>query len=140
MVKKISNHIFLPIVLIGLLFLFNGCQKSSINGDLDGRWQIMEMEINGVTKNIKDQQLYYNFYLHVCNLSGYGGIVTEANFSLSNNFIFLNFPYITNDAGREKLERFGIFSNPVEFEIVFLNKKKLIIKEGDNIIITLRKF
>ena len=139
MVRSFFKY-YLFVVILGITLLFTGCQKSPINSDLDGRWQIMEMEINGELNNVKDQQLYYNFYLHVCNLSYYGWIVTEANFYYEENTIILDFPYITTDAEMKKLEKYGISSNPVKFDVVYLDKKKLILKEGDNVVITLRKF
>ena len=131
------------IILLSLLFLLplflNGCQKASINGYLDGRWLIMEIETDGKVKDVKNQQLYYNFYLHVCNLSFYDGILTEANFNFNNDLIYLYFPYINTPDRFESLSNYGIYSNPVEFRVVYLDKKKLIM-ENDESIITCRKF
>lgn len=132
--KKI--FLILPLLLVLML---SGCQKASINGDLDGRWQLLEIEKRGVTESIKDQQLYMNFYLHVCSLSYYGGTFTEGNLKYENNKIWMQFPYINTLAGLNKLETYGIYSNPVEFQVEYISKDKMIIKEGD-IIITLRKF
>lgn len=125
--------------IFSLSFCLAGCQKASINGDLDGRWQIMEIEHQGVTENIGDQQLYYNFYLHVCNLSYYGGTFRDGNFLFENNSIKLDFPYTSSPEAVAMLSRYGIYSNPVEFKVAFLDKKKLII-QNDESIITLRKF
>ena len=119
--------------------IFCSCQKSPINGDLDGRWQIMEIEVGNEVRNVRENQLYYNFYLHVCNLSYYGGWYTVGNFSHENNLLFINFPYIQTNQGNLKLQEYGIYSNPVTFHIEHLTKEKLIIKEGD-VVITLRKF
>ena len=136
MVKKIIY--FNIAILIGLLIL-PACQKSPINGDLDGRWQIMEIERNGEVKEVKEDQLYYNFYMHVCNLSSYGEINPEANFNFENNTIELSFPYVNTETGMRRLNLFGIYSNPVEFEVLYLDKKKLIM-ENDECLLTLRKF
>ena len=122
-----------------IILLSGGCQKDSINGYLDGRWQILEIDKGEVVENVKNQQLYYNFYMHVCNLSGYGGVFTEANLQYEDNTIFLDFPYIHTPQEFEKLKRYGIYSNPVTFDVEHLSKDKLIIKEGD-VVITLRKF
>ena len=130
-------------LLLGtLLILCVSCQKAPINGHLDGRWQILEIEIDKELSNVKDQQLYYNFYLHVCNLSSYGEQYefAEANLHYEDDIIYLDFPYVDTLDQTEYLQQFGIYSNPVVFEVEYIDKKKLIIKEGDNIIITLRKF
>ena len=138
MVRK-KFHIILSI-LFATLFLV-GCQKAPINGDLDGRWQIVTIEKDKESIDVKDEQLYYNFYLHVCNLSFYGGVLTEGNFIYKDSKIYMEFPYINTQEGRAELESYGIYSNPVEFEIVKLDRKTLIIKEeDDNLVITLRKF
>ena len=134
----IKNIILLSLLVFLPLFLI-GCQKDSINGHLDGRWQIMEIETDGEVNEVKDQQLYYNFYMHVCNLSFYGGVFAEANFILENNIIYLSFPYINTPDRFESLSNYGIYSNPVEFRVVYLDKKKLIM-ENDESIITCRKF
>ena len=130
----------LAIYLAGLLTIFNACQKAPINGHLDGRWQILEIEEKGESENVKDRQLYYNFYLHVCSLSFYGGNVTNGNMKYDGNDLFLDFPYITTPEGMTALRRYGINSNPVEFHVAYLDKNKLILKEGEDIVITLRKF
>ena len=126
-------------VLSIILTLVNyGCTKDSINGYLDGRWQIMEI-VPLYDGSLKDKQLYYNFYLHVCNLSYYGGAFTEGNLVYENNKITLDFPYIQTNAGHEKLKEYGIMSNPVTFDVLQLSKNKLILQDGE-ITITLRKF
>lgn len=119
--------------------MISGCQKASINGDLDGRWQIIEIETDNEIEDVKDNQLYYNFYMHVCNLSYYGGVFTEAVLSYDNNIIELFFPYIQTDYGEMVLTQYGIYSNPVKFKVVYLDKKKLVM-QNDNVIITCRKF
>ena len=135
MVKKF----FITAIIICMTSLA-GCQKSPINGDLDGRWQIITIETGEDIEEVKDLQLYYNFSLHICNLSYYGGSYTDGIFNYDSNLIHIHFPYITNVVGMSRLSQYGIYSNPVEFKVEYLDKKKLILKEGDNVVITLRKF
>lgn len=135
---RVKKHIVFMLLAM-LILCITGCQKAPINGDLDGRWQLMEIETFEGVKDIADDQLYYSFYLHVCNLSYYGGFYTEGNFIFENNLLIIDFPYIKEDISDSSLPRFGIFSNPVEFKVVYLDKKKLIM-ENDESLITLRKF
>ena len=81
------------IILIGgiIISFFFGCQKASINGNLDGRWQLMEIEENQRVLSVKDKQLYYNFYMHVFNLSKYGEYSSNGNFSFEDNKILAIF-------------------------------------------------
>lgn len=137
-----KQHIFSSLFFIAIIFCvcsLTSCSKRPINGDLDGRWQILTIEKKEVSENVKDSQLFYNFYLHVCNLAVYGSVVAEANLNYENNTISLNFPYVKSPEDMATLHKFGIFSNPVVFQVQHIDKKKLIIKEGD-ITITLRKF
>lgn len=139
MMKKRSSFTLI-LTLLGL-FLSGmvSCQKDSVNGNLDGRWQILEIETPNGVKNVKDQQLYYNFYMHVCNLSYYSGIFAEANFFFEDNTITLEFPYLNTTQHYDRLQEYGIYSNPVLFHVSYLDKKKLIM-ENDESIITCRKF
>lgn len=136
---KIKHNIIVVIICFSCYIILTGCQKSPINGDLDGRWQILEIEHNNEIELIKDQQLYYNFYLHVCNLSYYGMIYTDGNLEYKDDIITLDFPYITAENEMKNLNRYGIYSNPVKFEVFYLDKKKLVMG-NDESVITLRKF
>lgn len=135
-----SNKLYLSFIISFFLFLSTGCQKASINGDLDGRWQIMEIEAGDEYSNVKDEQLYYNFNLHVCTLSTYGTNYTSGNMKYGNKELWLQFPYIHTPTGYENLKKYGIFSNPVTFFVEYIDKNKLILKEEGDVIITLRKF
>ena len=136
-----NRHFLVLLFFISVIipFMISGCQKASINGDLDGKWQIMEIETDHEIEDVKDNQLYYNFYMHVCNLSYYGGVFSEAVLSYENNTLRLFFPYIHTDYGVTVLTQYGIYSNPVEFKVVYLDKKKLVM-QNDKVIITCRKF
>lgn len=137
--KQILKKFRIPGLIISLIIcLLCGCSKDSINGDLDGRWQIMEMSTSP-GENLKEKQLYFNFYLHVCSLSFYGGYLAEANLTYIDDKITLYFPYFQTPEALEKLNKYGIYSNPVTFHVISLTGKKLVIQDGD-ILITLRKF
>ena len=88
---SIRPHTFLLIIAILFLFLTSGCQKSPINGDLDGQWQVMEVSPAHAETPI-DARLYYCFYLHVCQLNYYGGTLTTGSMDYSGDHITLSFP------------------------------------------------
>ena len=47
---------------------FAGCDKMPANGDLDGMWQMIEVEHGGVSKNVSADQLYMSIQLHLFQL------------------------------------------------------------------------
>ena len=63
MKKKYILLIF--IFLIGI----TSCQKASINGDLDGMWQLMKIEKKDKPAEVPTQ-LYYCIQLHMVQLQG----------------------------------------------------------------------
>lgn len=126
-------------ILIGIIPTVYGCQKSPINGDLDGQWQVVTVEPE-VTEIILTEKLYMCFSLHVCQLSQYGGVWTTGKMEYVNNqTLYLYFPYAITYLSEAKLRQYGINKNPVTFTIEHLDKKSLILRDGD-VIVTLRKF
>lgn len=123
----------LLIVSIGLA----GCQKKPINGDLDGQWEVMEVYPSPSYDS--GQRLFYNFSLHVCSLTMYGSQFTVGTLSYDNNVIYLDFPDAYSQSSVKKLEEYGIYSNPVSFNVEFEGKKRLVLSNDDSTII-LRKF
>ena len=129
--------------LIGLLTLLitTGCPKHPINGDLDGQWQVMDV-VPPAPEIILQERLYMCFSLHVCQLTEYAhGVNTVGNmqFDQKNQLLHLDFPTATSALSKARLKQYGIYNNPVTFTIEHLDKKKLILRDGD-VVVTLRKF
>lgn len=114
-----------------------GCQKAPINGDLDGQWQVMEVEPK-VEHPQFGGRLYYCFSLHVCQLTT-GPVVTSGNLSYAGDRIDINFPRFTSQAASDSLRWWGINSNPVTFKVEHLDKNRLVIRDGETTV-TLRKY
>lgn len=130
---------FSTIFLILVTLMSTGCQKSPINGDLDGQWQVMTVEPAAPESIIQDR-LYVCISLHTCQLSIYGtGIWTAGNMSYVNDKLTMEFPNANSPESISKLKQYGIYRNPVTFTIDRLDKDKLILTDGD-VVVTLRKF
>lgn len=114
------------------------CQKSPINGDLDGQWQVMDV-IPAPPDTIIPERLYYCFALHVCQLTKYGGGFTTGNMLYEGNRLWLEFPHAGSIISQQTLKQYGIYSNPVTFTVEHLDKKKLVLRDGD-VTVTMRKF
>lgn len=114
------------------------CQKAPINGDLDGQWQVMSVTPEPTQKPITEN-LYYCFYLHVCQLTYYDGIFASGNIKFDGETLYLDFPYAFNEGNDIILRQYGIDENPITFTVENLDKKSLILRHGDTVV-TMRKF
>lgn len=128
----------IPVLGVFFLLLGSGCQKTPINGDLDGEWEVMEVWHDDIQIE-RETRLFYNFSRHVCQLTVYGGPFTLGNLAYDRNEIHLYFPYIETPEEELLLRQYGIFSNPVSFNVNFESKSDLILS-GDRTTIVLRKF
>ncbi len=129
--------------LIGMFILLinTGCNKYPINGDLDGQWQVMEVTPEP-SEIVYPERLYMCFSLHVCQLTGHiEGVHAKANmrFDQKKRTLYLDFPYIETEESLARLKQYGIYSNPVTFQVEKLNSSKLILRDND-VVVTLRKF
>lgn len=130
-----------------LLFLFSlttlilsSCQKSPINGDLDGQWQVMDISPEpAITEPDYDTRMYYCFSLHVCQLTIPGLVWISGNIQYDYPYLSIHFPKQLTSQEVAILHQYGINSNPVEFTIDKLDGKSLVLRDGDTVV-TLRKF
>lgn len=123
-----------------LMVTLTSCPKHPINGDLDGQWQVMEVTPEA-PEIVIHERIYYCFSLHTTQLTFYGaGPWASGNIlKYDENQLVLDFPYATSALSKARLKQYGIYSNPVTFTIKYLDKKHLILRDGD-VVVTLRKF
>lgn len=137
--KNLKYTIFIWFATAVMLSIVPGCQKSPINGELDGQWQVMTVEPTAPETIIHDR-MYVCISLHTCQLSVYGsGIWTSGNMSYSDDKLTMEFPNANSPESIARLKQYGIYSNPVTFTVIFPEKNKLILKDKDAVV-TLRKF
>lgn len=120
--------------------VFAGCQKSPINGKLDGQWQVMSI-VPEPAPQVAFGRKYYCFSLHVVQLTEAGFQAwTAGNMAYSGNKLTMEFPYAeTSQHIRNVLLDYGITSNPVTFDVVKLDSKQLVLSNASTTI-TLRRF
>ncbi len=138
--NKSLTHLSILIISLLTLFITTGCPKHPINGDLDGQWQVMEVTPEP-SEVVILERLYYCFSLHTTQLTSYGtGPWLSGNIlKFDDHQLVLDFPYATSALSKARLKQYGIYNNPVTFTIEHLDKKKLILRDGD-VVVTLRKF
>lgn len=57
------------LITILCCWITTACDKLPKNGDLDGMWQLLTIEHNGTTDDVKDSQLYLSFQLDLFQLT-----------------------------------------------------------------------
>lgn len=138
--RKVLTTLLILSISILTLVITTGCPKHPINGDLDGQWQVMEVTPEA-PEIVIHERIYYCFSLHTTQLTFYGaGPWASGNIlKYDENQLVLDFPYATSALSKARLKQYGIYSNPVTFTIKYLDKKHLILRDGD-VVVTLRKF
>lgn len=139
--KSISNKISrLPLlaVIACLILCLGGCRKAPINGKLDGQWQIMSVETPD-TVYTPAERVYICFNLHVVNLTNLHNDVYAGNLSYSDGRIAMDFPYQEHPSQMKVLNRWGIYANPVVFDVAELTGSRLLMVSPQSTI-TLRRF
>lgn len=124
------------ISLVTLMLCVAGCRKGDINGDLDGQWQIMDLERVGEGKVLHPERTYYCLYLHTVNLTKAGGG------GIGGNMIYEEGKRLTLDfpgANVDRLYDWGIYERTTTFKIEHLSSEKMVLK-SDEAIIVFRKF
>lgn len=142
--KRFGLNIILIICLTILSLGMAACQKDSINGKLDGQWQIMKIEkLSDGSVEIPASGKYICIYLHVVNLnpsSGYMGRPYSGNMSYDKKtgVVTIDFPYNTGD-NASQLAPWGIYSNPVVFHVETVDNKQLVLR-SESTIVTCRRY
>ena len=123
------------VVVSGLIPL--SCTKSPINGDLDGQWEVMDV-YPSPSVNIIPERLYYNFSLHVCMLSYYGGTFLFANMVYDGDTLILDFAEDKNEEDILALQQYGILTNPVTFKVKYTDKHHLTLYNDQSEVILVK--
>lgn len=103
---------------------FQGCQKTPINGDLDGQWQVVEVSPLP-EETVVHERLYYNFSLHVCQLTYYDGWFTKAWMEYNGETLSLDFPYIDSQEDLFLLRQYGVPEPQTTFKVKFERSNRL---------------
>lgn len=140
--KKI-RYIAAMAMMAVIMVAMSGCRKWSDNGKLDGQWQIMSIE-NVATGDVSVPvpTHYYCMNLHVVNLTPAinNDIITgNMHYDKNASTVAMDFPYCKTPEQIAQLNRWGIYSNEVSFNILELDGKKLVLRSSDSVI-TFRRF
>ena len=122
-------------IFFTLLILFiSACGKMPINGDLDGRWQIMKIEYASGEEETPERA-YYSVALHTINLMQVGVSNQTGNMEYTGDSLFVTMPISTV----EDLLPFGMNGTELRFGVKELTSKHLVL-QSDYARLEFRKF
>ena len=117
-----------------LLLMASACGKMPINGDLDGRWQIMKIEYASGEEEVPERA-YYSVALHTINLMKVGVSNQTGNMEYTGDSLFVVMPV----SHVEDLLPFGMNGTEQRFGIKELTSKHLVL-QSDYARLEFRKF
>ena len=138
--KKI---IYIIIILAGLMIV-GSCDKLPMNGKLDGKWQLKTIIKNSQKKNQEDAGIFWSFQLKLCQITYMRGLFDGASNIANTRFLYKNdslfiFNIYLNFRNRDSLivtpttifEEAGITGSQEGFKVITLNKKNMLLENGN---------
>ena len=117
-----------------LLLMASACGKMPINGDLDGRWQIMKIEYASGEEEVPERA-YYSVALHTINLMKVGVSNQTGNMEYTGDSLFVVMPI----SKVEVLLPFGMNGTEQRFGVKELTSNHLVL-QSDYARLEFRKF
>ena len=128
------NSMKRSIIAVLLVLIVSACGKTPINGDLDGRWQIMKIEYASGEEETPERA-YYSVALHTINLMQVGVTSQTGNMEYTGDSLFVEMPI----SKIEDLLPFGMNGTEQRFGVKELTSKHLIL-QSDFARLEFRKF
>ena len=122
------------IIAVLLILIVSACGKTPINGDLDGRWQIMRIEYASGEEETPERA-YYSVALHTINLMQVGVTSQTGNMEYTGDSLFVEMPV----SKIEDLLPFGMNDTKQRFGVKELTSKHLVL-QSDYARLEFRKF
>jgi len=122
------------IIAVLLILIVSACGKTPINGDLDGRWQIMKIEYASGEEETPERA-YYSVALHTINLMQVGVTNQTGNMEYTGDSLFVEMPV----SKIEDLLPFGMNDTKQRFGVKELTSKHLVL-QSDYARLEFRKF
>ena len=122
------------IIAVLLILIVSACGKTPINGDLDGRWQIMKIEYASGEEETPERA-YYSVALHTINLMQVGVTSQTGNMEYIGDSLFVEMPI----SKIEDLLPFGMNDTKQRFGVKELTSKHLVL-QSDYARLEFRKF
>ena len=132
--RKTMNTMKGYIIALLLVLIVSACGKMPINGDLDGRWQIMKIAYASGEEEMPERA-YYSVALHTINLMKVGVSNQTGNMEYTGDSLFVVMPV----SKVEDLLPFGMNGTEQRFGVKELTSKHLVL-QSDYARLEFRKF
>lgn len=113
------------LMIVVILTQLIACSKLPINGKLDGRWQIMQIEYKDGREE-HPERAYYSVSLHTINVMQVNGQGQTGNMEYTNDSLFVTMPVSTVD----ELRVFGMNDTEQRFAVKELTASRLVLESG----------
>ena len=141
-----KSLIYILSVVVALL-VFQSCElETSDNGDLDGNWQLMQIDTiaTGGSYNVKDHQLFYSVQVRLLCLRAYNdNVSSDMYFHFEHTADSLKLKPASSDGHVmypvPMLRPYGINKEQEAFKIMLLNSDRMQLR-SDSLLLTFRKF
>lgn len=154
------HRLFLTLSCLALLLgaaTLASCDKTPMNGDLDGMWRLTEMHSKptadaptySLQAVLEAQRIFWNFQLRLLSIQNHDGLAnsetneTVARFEHSGNRLHVTHTYIhrraedilITDPATTQLEHVGIRGCSSSFEVKCLTSKRMVLcSERDSLV------
>lgn len=154
------HRLFLTLSCLALLLgaaTLASCDKTPMNGDLDGMWRLTEMHSKptadaptySLQADLEAQRIFWNFQLRLLSIQNHDGRAnsetneTVARFEHSGNRLHVTHTYIHHraedilitDPATTQLEHVGIRGCSSSFEVKCLTSKRMVLcSERDSLV------
>ena len=154
------HRLFLTLSCLALLLgaaTLASCDKTPMNGDLDGMWRLTEMHSKptadaptySLQAILEAQRIFWNFQLRLLSIQNHDGLAnsetneTVARFEHSGNRLHVTHTYIHHraedilitDPATTQLEHVGIRGCSSSFEVKCLTSKRMVLcSERDSLV------
>lgn len=154
------HRLFLTLSCLALLLgaaSLASCDKTPMNGDLDGMWRLTEMHSKptadaptySLQAVLEAQRIFWNFQLRLLSIQNHDGLAnsetneTVARFEHSGNRLHVTHTYIHHraedilitDPATTQLEHVGIRGCSSSFEVKCLTSKRMVLcSERDSLV------
>lgn len=131
-----KHKISISVLLITLI----SCGKTPINGDLDGRWQLMKVEFHTNHVTVEPEFTYFDVNLHLMQLKKIKGNTdrpgsVNARFEHTDDSLFIR----TIQSDKSTVRKFGLCDTVQHFLVEKLTGGKMIL-DSDSSRLEFRKF
>ena len=146
----------LTTILLAAVLLLTACDKTPINGVLDGMWQLTSIQTPQATTNTTGNHLFVSFQLHLTQWEKKdANKVIYAHFShVGDSICFYDFAdharhdlsegdddriFTPAEMAAGVMDEWGIHTTDARYSVLELNHKSLVLQSADTVL-TFRKF